>query len=111
MTATVARDLGGPQASAIASMATSTPGMSAPKRTIARAVTNDLIARPCRIAGIAQGKPLSLEAAAPCFHQQAGHSEATARLIGAQSGPVPALNGDGGRQVQTTGSLVAVIVR
>jgi hypothetical protein len=27
----------GPQASAIASMATSTPGMSAPKRTIARA--------------------------------------------------------------------------
>ena len=45
------------------------------------------------------------------FHQQAGHREAAAGLVGAETGPVAALDGGGGRGIQAPRSLVVVIMR
>src|SRR6516162_5884568 len=59
-------------------------------------ISDDPLARACRVSGIAQFEPLGPKAATLGFHKQSGHGEAAASLFRTQGGPIAALDRGGG---------------
>src|SRR5688500_15733733 len=81
------------------------------RREHPRSVADDPVARACRVAGVAQCKPLRLEPAAPGLDQQAGHRQVATGAVRAEACPFATFDGARGRRVETPGAIIVVVVR
>src|SRR5215831_16413772 len=75
------------------------------------AVADHTIARARGVSRVAQRKPLRREAAAARLHQEAGHREIPAGLVGAEAFPVAAFDSGGGGAIEAARGVIVVIVR
>src|SRR5260370_42298220 len=73
-------------------------------------ITDDLVARPGGVAGIAHGKPSSFQVATIGFNNKAGDWQVATRLPRAQTGPITFFYGSSRCRVEAPRNLLTVIV-